>query len=75
MLLSSADGSVVPLDPKTDLVRYDFSSKYDSSSKIIFNYRVRRVAYLDEAGNLVKTAALAELESRVTAKVYRIVVW
>ena len=60
---------MVPLDPKTDLVRYDFASKYDSSSKINYNYRVRRVAYLDEAGNLVKTAAWAELEARVTAKV------
>ena len=74
-LLSSADGSVVPLDPKTDLVRYDFASKYDSSSKIDYNYRVRRVAYLDEAGILLKTAAWLELEERVKAKVCRIVVY
>jgi hypothetical protein len=61
-------GERVPFDPKWDMIRYNRENPWDMSSRNEYNYRVRRVAYLDGEGRLVKTAAWAELQAAVEAK-------
>lgn len=51
-----------------DMMRIDWRSPYDTSSEIAFQYRVRRVAYLDNNGKLVKTSAYDDLLGRAQAE-------
>jgi hypothetical protein len=64
-----APGERVPFDPEWDMIRYNYKNPWDTSSTNEYNYRVRRVAYLDGDGRLVKTAAWAELQAQVEAKI------
>jgi len=61
-------GERVPFDPMWDMIRYNFENPWDTSSRNEYNYRLRRVAFLDSDGSLVKTAAWAELQAQVGAK-------
>jgi hypothetical protein len=59
-VLRRPDGSTAAAAPG-DMVRVNYSSPYDPSSWIGYQYRVRCVARLDESGTLVKTAAYDEM--------------
>jgi len=48
-----------------EMMRLSFKDQMDTNSELTFQYRVRRVAYLDEAGSLVKTEAYDELAALV----------
>jgi len=52
--MSWPDGSDMGLVPGDDMLRLTFPSRDDKSS-VAYMYLCRRVAYLDEGGNLVKT--------------------
>jgi len=54
------DGTVVEVTPGEDMMRVSYETM-DPNSPIEYQYLVRRVAYLDAGGNLVKTARYAEL--------------
>lgn len=58
--LRGPDGSLVDFVPGEDLLRISYV-KDDQSSKVKFQYLMRRVAYLDAAGRLVKTKYYDEL--------------
>jgi len=49
-----------------DLQRIQFANDADYNSEIVYQYRVRKIAYLDDAGNLVKTSAYEDLKERAT---------
>merc|ERR1711904_347337 len=57
------DGSPVEFEPG-DMMRMAFHDNSDPSSCLAYQYLVRRVAYMDESGNLVKTKAYEELKRR-----------
>lgn len=57
--LKRPSGEVVDCPPG-DLVRMNFDDAYNPSSAMYYQYRLRRIAYYDEAGNLVKTDAYNE---------------
>jgi len=57
------DGSPVEFEPG-DMMRMAFHDNTDPSSGLAYQYLVRRVAYMDDSGNLVKTKAYEELKRR-----------
>jgi len=57
------DGSPVEFEPG-DMMRMAFHDNTDPSSGLAYQYLVRRVAYTDETGNLIKTKAYEELKRR-----------
>mmetsp|Transcript_11401 Transcript_11401/g.12774 ORF Transcript_11401/g.12774 Transcript_11401/m.12774 type:complete len:295 (-) Transcript_11401:191-1075(-) len=54
------DGTVLQVIPGEDLMRISYETM-DTNSPITYQYLVRRVAFLDAGGNLVKTQRYAEL--------------
>lgn len=58
-VLRKPNGEVVSCDPG-DWVRVNYSDSYNPSSTVALQYRVRRIAYYDEFGALVKTDAYDE---------------
>eukprot|EP00929_Paragymnodinium_shiwhaense_P117208 TRINITY_DN8751_c0_g1_i1.p1 TRINITY_DN8751_c0_g1~~TRINITY_DN8751_c0_g1_i1.p1 ORF type:complete len:356 (-),score=64.40 TRINITY_DN8751_c0_g1_i1:535-1602(-) len=53
-VLRRPDGSLVDFAPGIDMVRQSYET-FDPSTPMIYQYLVRRVAHLDDDGNLVKT--------------------
>ncbi|CAE7464233.1 Stra6 [Symbiodinium pilosum] len=53
-VFKTPEGEVLDVTPGEDMMRISQDS-LDTSSKITFQYLVRRVAYLDDSGKLVKT--------------------
>ena len=53
-VFKTPDGEVIDVTPGDDMMRISFDS-LDTTGGIGFQYLVRRVAYLDESGKLVKT--------------------
>lgn len=65
--LRRPDGTIPVYTPGVDMLRITYSGKTlqdMDTSKPFFQYLVRRVAYMDEAGRLQKTDAYDELLSR-----------
>ncbi|EOD12551.1 hypothetical protein EMIHUDRAFT_120083, partial [Emiliania huxleyi CCMP1516] len=65
--LKGPDGEKVAFDSSQDLVRVDYRSKFDPHSGTSYQYRCRRVAYLDSERQLVKTPAFEEMVAQVRA--------
>jgi len=65
--IRNADGSPLNWDP-TDMMRVSYRDHTDPTSEIVYQYRVRRIAYMDREGNLVKTDAYKELAELARAK-------
>ena len=65
--LKGPDGEKVAFDASQDLVRVDYRSKFDPHSGTSYQYRCRRVAYLDSERQLVKTPAFEEMVAQVRA--------
>merc|ERR1712151_1064472 len=59
------DGSILDVTPGADMIRLSWRTALDPSSELIYQYRVRRVAYLDNRGDLVKTDTYKELLAQV----------
>jgi len=57
------DGTPVEFEPG-DMMRMAFNDNTDPSSGLTYQYLVRRVAYMDGSGNLIKTKAYEELKRR-----------
>jgi len=57
--LKRPNGELVPCD-EGDLVRMNFVSMFDPTTPMFYQYRLRRVAYYDDSGALVKTRAYDE---------------
>jgi len=53
-VIKRPDGSVVEDLVAGDWMRVSYSKTLDSTSPIVFQYKVRKIAILDNAGNLVK---------------------
>ena len=53
-VFKTPDGQVIDVTPGEDMMRVSYAS-LDTKDKITFQYLVRRVAYLDADGKLVKT--------------------
>lgn len=58
------DGTLVDVTPGEDMMRISFE-EFDPESPITYQYLLRRVAYLDDSGVLVKTNNFKELEQVV----------
>jgi len=54
------DGTLLDVTPGEDMMRVSYASD-DPNSEVTFQYLVRRVAYLDENGKLIKTPRYDEL--------------
>lgn len=65
--VSFSPGEAVPLDPKWDMIRVSYQNPWDTSSYMDYNYRLRRVAWLDPSGELVKGPAWNELQAQILA--------
>eukprot|EP00929_Paragymnodinium_shiwhaense_P023325 TRINITY_DN1462_c0_g2_i1.p1 TRINITY_DN1462_c0_g2~~TRINITY_DN1462_c0_g2_i1.p1 ORF type:complete len:353 (-),score=43.20 TRINITY_DN1462_c0_g2_i1:487-1506(-) len=61
-VLKRPDGSLVDFTPGEDLLRVSYSS-FDPETAVMYQYLVRRVAYLDSDGRLVKTKAYERLKA------------
>eukprot|EP00929_Paragymnodinium_shiwhaense_P023324 TRINITY_DN1462_c0_g1_i1.p1 TRINITY_DN1462_c0_g1~~TRINITY_DN1462_c0_g1_i1.p1 ORF type:complete len:352 (-),score=43.24 TRINITY_DN1462_c0_g1_i1:476-1495(-) len=61
-VLKRPDGSLVDFTPGEDMMRISYVS-FDPESAVHFQYLVRRVAYLDSDGRLVKTKAYDRLKA------------
>eukprot|EP00929_Paragymnodinium_shiwhaense_P014410 TRINITY_DN122319_c0_g1_i1.p1 TRINITY_DN122319_c0_g1~~TRINITY_DN122319_c0_g1_i1.p1 ORF type:complete len:361 (+),score=51.88 TRINITY_DN122319_c0_g1_i1:39-1085(+) len=61
-VLRRPDGSLVDFTPGEDLLRQTFSS-FDPQTPVLYQYLVRRVAYLDADGSLVKTKHYEKLKA------------
>jgi len=59
------DGEVIVPDYE-ELQRIQFNNDADFNSDIVYQYRVRKIAYIDDEGNLVKTDAYKDLANRAT---------
>jgi len=57
------DGTPVEFEPG-DMMRMAFHDNADPSSGLAYQYLVRRVAYMDDNGKLIKTKAYEELKRR-----------
>jgi len=64
--ISRPDGSELPWS-EGDFMRVSFKHVFDPTSEIVYQYMARRVAYLDETGQLVKTPAYDELRRQTLA--------
>lgn len=58
------DGKLVPRTDH-DLIRVDYSPKFDSTGEYTYQYMVRRIAHLDEKGHVVKTENWQMLRERL----------
>jgi len=63
--LHTPDGTKIEIHPG-DMMRLSFFDATDPATKPAYQYLVRRVAYLNEDGELVKTKAYDELKRRAT---------
>ena len=59
------DGSNVDVYPG-DMIRYIFEESNNFDSKVVYQYRFQRIAFLDAGGDLVKTRAFNAFEQNLS---------
>lgn len=62
--ITRADGKVIDVTPGEDMMRISFDGS-GRDRRIFYQYLVRRIAYLDGSGALIKTRAFTDLEKAV----------
>eukprot|EP00440_Ansanella_granifera_P036225 gb/GFBE01039308.1/.p1 GENE.gb/GFBE01039308.1/~~gb/GFBE01039308.1/.p1 ORF type:complete len:348 (+),score=57.36 gb/GFBE01039308.1/:1-1044(+) len=60
------DGTPIKAVPGEDMMRCNFKQWDDATTEVMYQYMVRKIAYLDDSGKLVKTKNYDELLRRAT---------